>query len=187
MAIRSRLSELTEASMDDAQRSVLKDILAGPRGNLDGPFLAWIQSPELASHAQRLGAFCRYDTRLEPRLTELAILFTAAWWQSQAEWQTHEPIARAAGVKDAVIEALRQQTVPTFTCEDEQLVYSLGKSLYETRRVDETLYANAIKTFGEPAVVELVGVFGYYSLVAMTLNVFAVRRDTDASLPFVEL
>ncbi|MDU8357524.1 carboxymuconolactone decarboxylase family protein [Pseudomonas syringae group sp. J309-1] len=186
MVIQSRLSELTEASMDEAQRSVLKDILAGPRGNLDGPFLAWIHSPELASHAQQLGAFCRYGTRLELRLTELAILFTAAWWQSQAEWQIHEPIARAAGVADSVIEALRLQVVPQFAREDEELVYSLGKSLYETRRINEDLYANAIQVFGEPGLVELVGVFGYYSLVAMTLNVFAVRRDTDAPLPFVE-
>lgn len=186
MTIKSRLSELPEASMDDAQRAVLKDILAGPRGNLDGPFLAWIQSPELANHAQRLGAFCRYGTRLELRLTELAILFTAAWWQSQAEWQIHEPIARSAGVSDAVIEALHQQVEPPFTREDERLVYRLGKALYETRRIDDALYAQAVQAFGEPAVVELVGVFGYYALVAMTLNVFAVRRGTDTPLPFVE-
>lgn len=45
-------------------------------------FFASIHSPELANHAQRLGAFCRYGTRLELRLNELAILVTAAWWQS---------------------------------------------------------------------------------------------------------
>lgn len=186
MAIQSRLSELTEASMNEAQRCVLKDILAGPRGNLDGPFLAWIHSPELANHAQRLGAFCRYGTRLELRLTELVILFTAAWWQSQAEWQIHAPIARSAGVSDAVIEALHQQADPPFTREDERLIYSLGKTLYETKRIDDGLYAQAVQALGEPAVVELVGVFGYYAFVAMTLNVFAVRRDTDTPLPFAE-
>lgn len=120
------------------------------------------------------------------RLTELAILFTATWWQSQAEWRIHAPIARSAGVSDAVIAALQQQTEPPFTQEDERLVYRLGKTLYETRRIDDALYAQAIEAFGEPAVVELVGVFGYYALVAMTLNVFAVRRDTDAPLPFAE-
>ncbi|UVH51852.1 carboxymuconolactone decarboxylase family protein [Pseudomonas sp. CBSPBW29] len=186
MVIQSRLNVLNEDCMDDAQRAVLDDILAGPRGNLDGPFLAWIHSPELAGHAQRLGAFCRYGTRLELRLTELAILFTASWWQSQAEWQIHEPIARSAGVSDAVIEALRQQVQPPFTHEDERLVFQLGKTLYDSRRIDEELYEQAISAFGEPAVVELVGVFGYYALVAMTLNVFAVRRVTDAPLPFIE-
>ncbi|MGO2288024.1 MAG: carboxymuconolactone decarboxylase family protein [Pseudomonas helleri] len=186
MAIQSRLGTLTEAQMDDAQRAVLKEILNGPRGNLDGPFLAWIHSPQLASHAQRLGAFCRYSTRLELRLTELAILATAAWWQSQAEWQIHEPIARNAGLCDSVIEALRQQAKPDFAREDESLVYRVGKQLYEHRRVDEVLYAEAVAAFGEPAMVELIGVFGYYALVAMTLNVFAVRRETDQPLPFSE-
>jgi 4-carboxymuconolactone decarboxylase len=186
MAIQSRLGTLAEEQMDDAQRAVLNEILSGPRGNLDGPFLAWIHSPELANHAQRLGAFCRYGTRLELRLTELAILVTAAWWQSQAEWQIHEPIARNAGIADSVIESLRQQHLPEFVHEDERIVYRIGKALYEHRRVDEGLYTEAIIKFGEPAFVELIGVFGYYALVAMTLNVFAVRRDTEMPLPFAE-
>jgi 4-carboxymuconolactone decarboxylase len=186
MAIQSRLTPVSEDDMSDAQCSVLSDILSGPRGNLDGPFLAWIHSPELASHAQRLGAFCRYGTRLELRLSELAILFTAAWWQSQAEWQIHAPIAREAGVSDAVIEALRLQQEPEFTQPDERLVYRFGKSLYSTRRVDEALSAEAVGLIGEPGVVELVGILGYYALVAMTLNVFAVRRDTEAPQPFAE-
>lgn len=117
---------------------------------------------------------------------ELAILFTASWWQSQAEWQIHEPIARQAGVSDAVIEALCQGLKPAFEQEDERLIYRLGHSLYATRRIDDALYAEAIAAFGEPAVVELVGVFGYYSLVAMTLNMFQVRRGSDTPLPFAE-
>ncbi|MBB3189771.1 carboxymuconolactone decarboxylase family protein [Halomonas cerina] len=185
MAIESRLTPLDESRMAPEQRRVLEAILSGPRGNLDGPFLAWIHSPALADHAQRLGAFCRYGTRLETRLTELAILFTASWWQSQAEWQIHEPIAREAGVTEAVIEALRAGQEPAFARDDEALVYRLGQALYTTRRVDAPLYAEAVAAFGEPAVVELVGVLGYYALVAMTLNVFEVRRGT-APLPFAE-
>ncbi|MEW7859140.1 carboxymuconolactone decarboxylase family protein [Pseudomonas chlororaphis] len=157
MAIRSRLSELVAEQMDDAQRAVLEEILSGPRGNLDGPFLAWIHSPQLASHAQRLGVFCRFHTRLGLRLSELSILVTAAWWQSQAEWQIHEPIARGAGISDQVIDALRQGTEPVFEHDDERLVYRLGQALYATRRIDDGLYAQAVQAFGEPAVVELVG------------------------------
>ena len=186
MAIQSRLSPLSEEQMDESQKTVLRDIISGPRGNLDGPFLAWIHSPELASHAQRLGEFCRYGTRLELRLTELAILVTASWWQSQAEWQIHEPIARSAGVSDSVIESIKQQVLPEFQAYDERIVYCLGRALYEYRRVGDALYAEAVSTLGEPAVVELIGVYGYYALVAMTLNVFDVRRDGDAPLPFPE-
>ncbi|MNP55748.1 hypothetical protein D3C76_1504160 [compost metagenome] len=85
-----------------------------------------------------------------------------------------------------MIDALRQGREPAFERDDERLIYRLGHRLYATRRVDETLYAEAVAAFGEPAVVELVGVFGYYALVAMTLNVFQVRRGSDAPLPFAE-
>ncbi|WP_158774244.1 carboxymuconolactone decarboxylase family protein [Cobetia sp. L2A1] len=186
MAIHSRLSPLDDTSMSDAQREVLSEILSGPRGNLDGPFLAWIHSPQLANHAQRLGAFCRYATGLELRLSELAILVTAAWWKSQAEWQIHAPIAQQAGLSSQVIETLRLEQTPDFIKADEQLIYRFTRALYETRRVDEAVYAEAVAMWGESVVVELVGVLGYYALVAMTLNTFAVRRDSAAPLPFDE-
>ncbi|MFL1501568.1 hypothetical protein ACI77J_11745 [Pseudomonas sp. O64] len=84
------------------------------------------------------------------------------------------------------IESLKQQALPAFQRDDEPIVYRLGKAIYEYRRVDDALYADAVSTFGEPAVVELIGVYGYYAFVAMTLNVFAVPRDGDAPLPFPE-
>jgi len=186
MPISSRLTPLSEQDMTAAQRQVLADIQSGPRGNLDGPFLAWIHSPALADHAQRLGAFCRYGTRLELRLSELAILTTAAWWRSQAEWQIHAPIARQAGLADAVIEALRQGTAPRFETPEEACVHAIGVALYDTRRIPEELYRQGVALFGEAGMVELVGVYGYYSLVAMTLNAFAVDRGSEAPLPFAE-
>ena len=186
MAITSRLTELDEASMSAAQREVIAEILSGPRGNLDGPFLAWVHSPELANHAQRLGAFCRYATGLELRLSELAILTTAVWWKSQAEWQIHAPIAEQAGLSPDVITALREEREPAFEQDDERLIHRFTKSLYEHRRIDDDLYSEAVEMFGESVVVELVGILGYYALVAMTLNVFAVRRGDDIPLPFEE-
>ena len=186
MPISSRLTPLSEQNMTPEQQRVLADILSGPRGNLDGPFLAWVHSPALADHAQRLGAFCRYGTRLDLRLTELAILTTAAWWRSQAEWQIHEPIARSAGLSDEVIEALRQHSAPTFETPEDACVYAIGTALNETRRVPENLYRLGVDLFSEAGMVELIGVYGYYTLVAMTLNAFAVDRGTDTPLPFPE-
>jgi 4-carboxymuconolactone decarboxylase len=184
--MKSRLTDLTRDEMTQDQQRVLDAILSGPRGNLDGPFLAWIHSPDLADRAQELGAFCRYHTQMPLKLSELAILVTAAWWQSQAEWQIHEPIARAAGLDDHIIEALKCGETPKFSELAEQYVYHIGRELYETRRVSQATYDNAVNAFGESAVVELIGIFGYYALVAMTLNVFEVRRDTSVPLPFNE-
>ncbi|PPC78007.1 4-carboxymuconolactone decarboxylase [Pokkaliibacter plantistimulans] len=186
MSMQSRLTPIADEQLSPAQQQVLQDILSGPRGNLDGPFLAWIHSPGLAQPAQQLGAFCRYHTRLSTRLSELAILLTASRWQSQAEWLIHEPIALKAGLSAEVVDALRQGQPPVFSDPEEALIYAIGQQLYDTRRVSDALYQQGVATFGEPALVELVGIFGYYALVAMTLNVFAMRPQGEHSLPFPE-
>jgi 4-carboxymuconolactone decarboxylase len=168
------------------QKAVLDEILSGPRGNLNGPFLGWIHSPELAQHAQRLGAFCRYQTGLSLRLSELAILVTASRWQAQAEWYIHYPIALQAGVGVADAETIRQGRRPDFADADDALIYDFASELYETKRVSDATYAQAVERFGHQVVINLVGLLGYYALVAMTLNVFDMRELGQQSLPFPE-
>ena len=184
--MKSRLPSIAAQDLTPVQEQILADILASRGGDLSGPFLAWIHSPGLAGPAQELGAFCRYATGLEARLTELAILQTASWWQSQAEWQIHEPIARKSGLSDAVIAALRVGDTPEFKLEDEHLVFRIGESIYRNRRLQSALYNQGVSCFGTQGMVELVGLFGYYALVAMTLNVFDMRPEGDQPLPFPE-
>jgi 4-carboxymuconolactone decarboxylase len=181
-----RLPEFQATTATDEQKAVLQEILSGPRGNLNGPFLGWIFSPELAQHAQRLGAFCRYQTGLPLRLSELAILVTAARWQAQAEWYIHYPIALQAGLPADIAEAIRVGTEPAFADEDDQLIYRFSTELYETKRVSDTTFKQAVDRFGHTVVVNLVGLLGYYALVAMTLNVFDMRAEGQSSLPFAE-
>lgn len=181
-----RLPPFDPATASAAQRAVLDEILGGPRGNLNGPFLGWIASPELAQHAQRLGAFCRYRTGLPLRLSELAILVTAARWRSQAEWHIHHPIALEAGLPAATAEAIRQGARPVFESDDDALIHAFASELDETRRVSDATFARAVARFGHEVVVNLVGLLGYYALVAMTLNTFGMRADGQTDLPFAE-
>lgn len=182
----ARLPAFDRAAATPAQEAVLDEILSGPRGNLDGPFLAWIASPELAEHAQRLGAFCRYRTGLPLRLSELAILVTAVQWRAQAEWQIHYPIALQAGASTEIAEALLEGKRPVFADPDEALIYDFATELYDAKRVSDPTFEKAVKRFGHETTVNLVGLLGYYALVAMTLNVFAMRASEDAPLPFEE-
>src|ERR1700742_2668742 len=110
----ARLPRFDLDTATDLQKAVVQEILNGPRGNLNGPFLGWIFSPELAQNSQRLGAFCRYNTGLPLRLSELAILITASRWKSQAEWHIHYPIALDAGMPAAPLEAIRLGVRPSF-------------------------------------------------------------------------
>ena len=182
----NRLADFDINAASDEQKAVLEEILTGPRGNLNGPFLAWIHSPELANHAQRLGAFCRYKTGLSLRHSELAILVTAARWRSQAEWFIHYPIAVEAGLPADLLEEIKTGRSPAFQSAEDEVIYRFASELYEESRVSDITYNAAVKLFGETVVINLVGLLGYYALVAMTLNVFNMRAQGQDTLPFAE-
>ncbi|MBH0237708.1 carboxymuconolactone decarboxylase family protein [Methylobrevis albus] len=175
---------LDEAALNPEQKRVHDEILSGPRGIVEGPLRVWLMSPKLADRAQALGAFCRYDTKLPPRLSELAILVTGAFWKAGFEWAVHCPIALKAGVDPAVAEAIRTGAEPVFTAEDDAVVYAFARELHTTRQVTNATYDRAIAALGLETTVELVGVLGYYTLISMTINAFHVPLPEGAPDPF---
>jgi len=179
-----RLPELDPSQLSEQQRHIYDEILASRGGSISGPFEAWLRSPMLADRAQRLGEYCRYQTSLPARLSELAILITARQWRANVEWQIHAPIARQQGLSDELIAALHSGQEPSFEQADEKVVYQLAQQMYEKRRVSDETYRAAVAALGESAVVELVGILGYYALVAMTLNVFEVELPDQQLPPF---
>ena len=180
----TRPIELDETALTDEQQTVFNAIANGPRGVVEGPLRVWLQSPLLAERAQALGAFCRYDTRLPPRLSELAILVTGAFWRSGFEWAVHAPIALREGLSVDVVEAIRKQERPRFQDEIEEAVYDFAIELHRDHYVSDLSYARVVEFLGTAAAVELVGILGYYTLISMTINAFCVPLPNNIPEPF---
>jgi 4-carboxymuconolactone decarboxylase len=163
------------------QQQVYERIMAS-RGNVAGPFAIWLHSPQMADRAQALGEFARYHTSLPGagRLSELAILLVARHYDCQVEWSLHEPIARARGLDAPIIDAIRHRAAPAALAREEAAIYAFVTQLLNARFVSDDIFAEAIACFGQQSVVELTTLVGYYSLVAMTLNVFEVALPPAA-------
>ena len=163
--------------MTAAQRDAAVEIAAGRRGALAGPFVAAVRSPEFMRRLQRLGEYLRYEMALPPRLREMVILLTARRWTQDYEWWTHAPLAREAGLPDSIVAAIAAGIPPPGLEPDEALVMELCAALHVDARVGDALYARAVAVLGEQGVIDLVGAVGYYSTLAMIMNV------TQTSLP----
>src|ERR1700749_4019263 len=107
-----RLKQLSPSEMSNDQKAICEESLASKRGTVTPPLRAWIHAPELARHANRLGAFLRYDTTLTPRLSELAILVTARHWSAQYEWYAHKKMALKTSLDPQIIEAINLRRTP---------------------------------------------------------------------------
>jgi 4-carboxymuconolactone decarboxylase len=169
-----RIEDPSKGEMSEAQRKVAEESASGKRGHLPAPLRAWLHSPEFGNRAQRLGEYLRYDTSLPPELSELAILVTARFWTAHYEWFAHKREALKAGIKSSVIDAIATRATPDLDNARATAVYSYSRALLSGGRVDDALHAEAVKQIGTRGVVELVGIIGYYSLVAMTLNAFEI-------------
>lgn len=178
-----RLPAPNPASYDARQQDIHDAIASGPRGGVRGPLAIWLHRPELAARAQELGRYCRYDTVLDAKLSELAILVTGRIFGSEYEWQIHKSHALGAGLSAHVIEAIRQNQRPVFADPAEEVVYDLARTAHEARHVDDALYARAVEILGEAALVDLVGVLGYYTLISLTINIFRVPPPGDDPAP----
>lgn len=176
-----RLKAPDPNTLDPQQKQVFEAIASGPRGGVRGPLAVWLHRAEFAGLAQALGEYCRYHTALEPRLSELAILVTARVWNSEYEWYSHKPIALAAGLSPAVVEEIRHGREPGFGPEDEAVVYVFARELHTRRRVSDETYARAERVLGREAVIDLVGLLGYYTLISMTINVFEIPLPEGAT------
>jgi 4-carboxymuconolactone decarboxylase len=148
--------------------------LTNDQGGLVGPFNAFVHAPGVGQHLTALGAKVRYDTSIERRLSELAIITVGARWKAEFEWWAHARMARRQGVPDAVVDAIERGEEPAFEADDERTIYAFAAQLVRTGHVSQDAYDAARELLGDAGLVELVSLCGYYSLVSFLLNAFAV-------------
>jgi 4-carboxymuconolactone decarboxylase len=173
--------------------SVVCVLFAGSAVALSGERMATIpidkmtpaqRSPELADRLQKVGEYIRFNTSLDKRVNEMAIIMTAQAWGSQYEWHAHAPLALKAGLDPAIIAAIGAGRKPDNMKDDEAIVWEFSTQLRRDHGVDDAIYARALEKFGEAGIMDLVAVNGYYDVVSMTLNVARVPAPAGEELPF---
>lgn len=176
-----RLPELSTDAMTPEQRRIHDDITAGPRGSVQGPFMAWLRNPGLADPAQRLGEYCRFHTTLTRDLAEIAICVTAVHYRAEFEWWAHSRLAHEAGVPEHVTEAIRAGREPELEDDRTRAVWRTARALNERHRLSDAEFADAREALGEQGLVDVVGLCGYYALVSLTLNTFEIPTPDGSS------
>jgi len=184
-----RFKPLVESAMSEAQLKAVREVASGPRGRLDpdGPSALLLRSPDLMSRTQKVGEYLRFNSSLPRRLNEFAILITARQWNAQLEWFVHQPLAVKAGVAPAVTADLAQGRHPAGMAEDEEIVYQFCKEVHETKTVSDSIFKAAVDKFGERGVIDLIGLTGYYTMLAMVLNVARQPLPNGAPPPLPTL
>jgi 4-carboxymuconolactone decarboxylase len=152
------------------QQAVADAVAAGPRGGVRGPVRAWLHSPELAGHAQKLGEFLRWRTVLATRISELVILVTCHHYGSPFMWVNHVPHALKAGLAPEIVEAIKHRRTPKFASDDEAAAYDFAREVLEHHAVSDETLAAVKRIFGERGAVEMGALIAHYHSGAIALS-----------------
>ncbi len=169
----SRLPLLERAALDEPGQR-LYDSVVGPESRtllgLRGPSGIWLHSPRLGAHQRAANQYLRYETDLEPRLRELAILVTAREIDNQFEWTAHEPAARKEGLDPAIIDLVKHRRPIGGLGGREALIITFGREVFREKKVSSGTFARAVQAFGWQGVVDLAALMGNYAMTAVLLN-----------------
>jgi 4-carboxymuconolactone decarboxylase len=174
-----RMPAIPDEKYTDAQKKAAQDFLATRKTAVFGPFVPLIRSPEMMTRAKDMGDYLRYRSSIGQKLAEFTIIIMAREWTQDYEWYVHHPLALKAGLKPEIGEAVFQGRRPDGMAPDEEAVYDFVTELNHTKRVSDATYGRAVKLVGEQGVIDIIGLQGYYTLIAMTLNVSRFEQPKD--------
>jgi 4-carboxymuconolactone decarboxylase len=181
-----RMPALAPEVLSEDQRNAAAALAAGPCGGVRGPFIALLRSPELMQRLQKVGEYLRYQSALERRLGEFAMLIVSRQLTQQFEWQVHYPLAVEAGLAKETADALAQGARPRTMRDDEETVHDFCIELLRTHGVAEATYQAAAKRLGERGVVDLACLVGYFVTVSLVLNVAHTPASAGAGVAPLE-
>lgn len=181
--MQDRMPPLPDAALNPAQAQAKADIINGPRGKIEGPFIPLLRCPALMDKLQQVGEYIRFNSPLAANIRELAIMLTARAFNQQTEWAIHHPIAIKAGVKPETLAAIANNHPPANLPADEQATINFVTELQTTKKISDQTYNNTKSHFTEQNIIELTTITGYYATLAMIMNVAQTPPPPGERLP----
>jgi AhpD family alkylhydroperoxidase len=105
-------------------------------------------SPEMSRQVMPLFHDVRHASSLPQKVRELAMLTTARAKDCPSIWNAHAALGRQAGLRDDVVDALRDRTPLPPMAMEEAVVIKLGMEFFQTNRVSQDTFDVALAQFG---------------------------------------
>jgi 4-carboxymuconolactone decarboxylase len=177
----ARLALITSKDQVAAKDHAVVDGIVKSRGALHGPFTVFLHCPELAGRLAHLGAFVRFEGSLDKRVRVLAAMTVARELDAVYVWGAQTGGARKLDVPESTITAIREKHSRGIPPDDAQIV-DFTRQLIRKHRVDDASVKALQARFGNEGFIELTGLIGYYSMLAMTVNASELEAAHDSEI-----
>ena len=150
------------------------DAFMQSRGNrpLVGPYALLLHMPEMAQRLEALRTYIRGEASLPQKLQELVMISVAREMDCAFIWYAHAVAARQAGVRDDIVDNIREKSELTNLDPDELTVVHFTRELLQNRQVSQPTFNAAMTRFGQRGMMTLTNLIACYAVLAYNMNTY---------------
>jgi 4-carboxymuconolactone decarboxylase len=151
-----------------------------------GPYSLLLHMPEMAQRLEALRTYLRDEASLSQKLQEIVMISVAREMGCAFIWYAHAAAARQAGVRDDVVDNIRERRPLANLDPDEQAAVDFTRELLQNRKVSRPSFDAATARFGPRGVMTLTNLIACYAVLAYNMNTYeldAPAHPTEKALP----
>src|SRR5437899_634683 len=151
-----------------------------------GPYSLLLHMPEMAQRLDALRTYIRAEASLSQKLQELVMISVAREMGCAFIWHAHAAAARQAGVRDDIVDNIREKRALANLDPEEQIVVDFTRELLQNRKVSRPTFDAATARFGQRGTMTLTNLIACYAVLAYNMNTYdldAPAHPTEKALP----
>ncbi|HSF32583.1 MAG TPA: carboxymuconolactone decarboxylase family protein [Candidatus Tectomicrobia bacterium] len=183
----ARIPQVTREDVPDAEKSAYDEFMKS-RGSrpIAGPYALLLHMPEVAQRLEALRTYIRGEASVPQKLQELVMITVAREMDCAFIWYAHAAVARQAGIRDDIVDHIREKKPLTNLDPDELTVVSFTRELLQNRKVSQPTFEAAMTRFGRRGMITLTNLVACYAVLAYNMNTYeleAPEHPTEKTLP----
>ena len=183
----ARIPLVTREQVSPNEQAAYDAFMASRAGRPNiGPYTLLLHMPEMAQRLEALRIYLRDEPSLPPKLQELVMISVAREMSCAFIWYAHAAAARRAGVRDDIVDAIRDRRPPTNLDPAEQTVLDFTRELLQNRKVSRPTFDAATARLGQRGTLALTNLIACYAVLAYNMNTYeleAPAHTTEKPLP----
>ena len=145
-----------------------------------GPYSLLLHMPEVAQRLEALRIYLRDEASLRPMLQELVMISVAREMGCAFIWYAHAAAARKAGIRDDVVDGIREQRGLINLDPDERAAVDFTRELLQNRKVSRPAFEAATARFGPRGTMALTNLIACYAVLAYNMNTYELEAPAHA-------
>ena len=140
-----------------------------------GPYSLLLHMPAMAQRLEALRTYLRDEASLPQKLQELVMISVAREMSCGFIWYAHAAPARQAGLRDDIVDGIRERRPLANLDPEEQTVVDFTRELLQNRKVSQATFDAATARFGQRGTMTLTNLIACYAVLAYNMNTYELQ------------